>query len=100
MGVVYFDAEEEIEFEYKDNGTKAPKFWGDLKKEWEACKSTGDHNQSPIDICTKNVKPGAGSGDLIRDYKLADAELKNRGHDISVRLCMYTCHSFACYNAV
>ncbi|KAL8094793.1 alpha carbonic anhydrase 7-like [Apium graveolens] len=82
--IIAQELENEAEFGYKEKSKKAPKFWGELKKEWEACKAAGDHNQSPIDISNENVQLSAKSGDLIKDYKPADAELKNRGHDIAV----------------
>lgn len=59
--------------------------WGELKKEWEACKN--GEMQSPIDMSHERVriirKPEK------RHYKLCNATVKNRGHDISVSICLY-----------
>ncbi|XP_074354460.1 alpha carbonic anhydrase 7-like [Apium graveolens] len=82
--IVAQELEHESEFGYQDNSTKAPKFWGKLNKEWEACKAEGDHRQSPIDICDEKVITSLMYVNLIKDYKPADAQLKNRGHDIAV----------------
>lgn len=82
--IISQEVENEAEFEYKEKSKKAPKFWGDLEPEWEACKSAGDHNQSPIDISNENVQVVTKSGGLIRDYKPAHAEINNRGHDIAI----------------
>ncbi|KAK1389552.1 Carbonic anhydrase [Heracleum sosnowskyi] len=82
--IVAQEVENEAEFEYKEESKKAPKFWGELKKEWEACTVTGTQNQSPIDISDNNVLVSAEFGKLIKDYKPADAEIKNRGHDIMI----------------
>ncbi|KAF3624810.1 Alpha carbonic anhydrase 5 [Capsicum annuum] len=55
--------------------------WGELKKEWEACKN--GEMQSPIDMSHERVriirKPEK------RHYKLCNATVKNRGHDISLQ---------------
>lgn len=83
--VVRLDAEHEEEFEYKDHSPKAPKLWGELKKEWEACKALGNHTQSPIDISYEYVEVIPKSEDVITEYKSAEAEIRNRGHDIAVR---------------
>lgn len=76
-------AEDEREFEYIEGSEKGPKHWGELKEEWAACNN-GDL-QSPIDLSNQRVKVIPKLGDLKRNYKLCNATVKNRGHDISVR---------------
>ncbi|WOH06114.1 hypothetical protein DCAR_0625537 [Daucus carota subsp. sativus] len=82
--VIAQELEHEEEFEYKDHSPKAPKLWGELKKEWEACKALGNHTQSPIDISYEYVEVIPKSEDVITEYKSAEAEIRNRGHDIAV----------------
>ncbi|KAE9455718.1 hypothetical protein C3L33_12383, partial [Rhododendron williamsianum] len=59
-----------------------PQHWGDLKKEWAACKN--GEIQSPIDMSNQRVKIIQKSRELERNYKPANATVKNRGHDISI----------------
>nr|GMD41564.1 alpha carbonic anhydrase 7-like [Ipomoea batatas] len=73
--------EDEREFDYSEGSEKGPERWGDLKGEWEACKN--GEMQSPIDISHERVE-------FIRSfekrhYKPANATVKNRGHDISIK---------------
>ncbi|KAI6697962.1 hypothetical protein NL676_018081 [Syzygium grande] len=56
--------------------------WGELKKEWEACKK--GKMQSPIDLSSRRVKVIPKLGEIKRSYKPSNATLKNRGHDISL----------------
>jgi len=74
--------EDEREFDYGEKSKKGPKMWGKLKKEWEACNN--GEMQSPIDLSHERVriiqKPDK------RHYKLCNATVKNRGHDISVSI--------------
>ncbi|RVX11988.1 Alpha carbonic anhydrase 7 [Vitis vinifera] len=76
-------AEDEREFEYIEGSEKGPKHWGELKEEWAACNN-GDL-QSPIDLSNQRVKVIPKLGDLKRNYKLCNATVKNRGHDISLQ---------------
>ncbi|XP_031103087.1 alpha carbonic anhydrase 7-like [Ipomoea triloba] len=75
------EVEDEREFDYSEGSEKGPERWGDLKGEWEACKN--GEMQSPIDISHERVE-------FIRSfekrhYKPANATVKNRGHDISIK---------------
>ncbi|KAL2502713.1 Alpha carbonic anhydrase 7 [Forsythia ovata] len=75
------EVEDEREFDYAKGGEKGPKKWGDLKKEWAACKD--GKFQSPIDMSNERVR-------IIwnpekKNYKPFNATLRNRGHDISLR---------------
>lgn len=74
------EVEDEREFDYKEGGQKGPRMWGDLKKEWAACKN--GKIQSPIDMSNERV-------DVINKsekntYKPSNAVVTNRGHDISI----------------
>lgn len=75
-------SEDEREFDYLNASGKGPQHWGDLKKEWAACKN--GEIQSPIDMSSQRVKIIQKSRELERNYKPANATVKNRGHDISV----------------
>ncbi|EOY07966.1 Alpha carbonic anhydrase 7 isoform 2 [Theobroma cacao] len=77
------EVEDEREFDYLENSGKGPSQWGDLKKEWVACKNGG--LQSPIDMSSLRVKVINKSGELKKRYKPCHAIVKNRGHDISLQ---------------
>ncbi|XP_022767266.1 alpha carbonic anhydrase 7-like [Durio zibethinus] len=77
------EIEDEREFDYLENSGKGPSQWGDLKKEWAACKN-GDL-QSPIDMSSLRVTVIKKSGELKKRYKPCHAVVKNRGHDISLQ---------------
>ncbi|MFQ6660142.1 hypothetical protein Gotur_028761 [Gossypium turneri] len=77
------EVEDEREFDYNENSTKGPHHWGDLKKEWAACKTGA--MQSPIDLTNDRVKIVAKSVKLEKNYKPAESIIKNRGHDISLQ---------------
>ncbi|KAK8639096.1 hypothetical protein V6N13_137491 [Hibiscus sabdariffa] len=77
------NAEDEREFDYLESSEKGPKHWGELKKEWDACKK--GNIQSPIDMTSDRVKVLQKSEELQMTYKPAEAMLKNRGHDIAVK---------------
>lgn len=78
-----YAAEDEREFDYLEGSEMGPRHWGDIRKEWAACKN-GDM-QSPIDMSSQRVKSIPKLGELKRSYKPSNATIKNRGHDISVR---------------
>ena len=80
--VKIIDAEDESEFDYTRGSEKGPHRWGELKKEWEACKNGG--MQSPIDLANQRVKIVPRLGKLTRSCIPSNATIKNRGHDISV----------------
>ncbi|KAB2046502.1 hypothetical protein ES319_D01G239600v1 [Gossypium barbadense] len=77
------EVEDEREFDYNEKGEKGPHHWGDLKKEWAACKTGA--MQSPIDLTNDRVKIIAKSVNLEKNYKPAESIIKNRGHDISLQ---------------
>ncbi|XP_041027973.1 alpha carbonic anhydrase 7-like [Juglans microcarpa x Juglans regia] len=77
------EVEDEREFDYLEGSEMGPRHWGDIRKEWAACKN-GDM-QSPIDLSSRRVKLIPKLGELKRSYKLSNATIKNRGHDISVQ---------------
>ncbi|KAL4371455.1 hypothetical protein AHAS_Ahas06G0167500 [Arachis hypogaea] len=70
-------------YKYNEKSKEGPEHWGDLKKEWEACKN-GDM-QSPIDLSNKRVQVvPITSREMRMHYKPQRAILANRGHDIAV----------------
>lgn len=73
--------EDEREFEYDEDSDKGPSKWGDIKKEWAACKN--GKLQSPIDLSHERVR--IFQKVEKKSYIPANATVKNRGHDISVR---------------
>ncbi|KAI8569379.1 hypothetical protein RHMOL_Rhmol02G0274200 [Rhododendron molle] len=79
--VVAQEVEDEREFDYLNASGKGPLHWGDLKEEWAACKN--GEIQSPIDMSNQRMKIIQKSRQLERNYKPANATMKNRGHDIS-----------------
>lgn len=79
-----FGAEDEREFDYVKDSEKGPEHWGELKKEWAACKH--GKLQSPIDLSNKRVKVIPKLGDIKTNYRPSNATIKNRGHDIAVRI--------------
>lgn len=70
-----------MEFHYWEGHEKGPSKWGELKREWEACKN--GKMQSPIDISSYKVKI-IKNMDNKKVYKPSNSTIKNRGHDISV----------------
>ncbi|KAL8526155.1 hypothetical protein ACS0TY_015398 [Phlomoides rotata] len=75
------EVEDEREFDYAQNGGKGPRKWGEIKKEWAACNNGSI--QSPIDMSNERVK--IISRPEIRKYKVSNATVKNRGHDIQIQ---------------
>lgn len=75
-------AEDEREFDYLEGSNKGPSRWGELRKEWGACKK--GNLQSPIDMSSARVKVIPKMREVKRSYNPANATLINRGHDISV----------------
>ncbi|MED6220301.1 hypothetical protein PIB30_043572 [Stylosanthes scabra] len=69
-------------YRYNEKSKEGPEHWGDLKKEWEACKN-GDM-QSPIDLSHERVQVVPNSRDMKRHYKPQRAILVNRAHDVAV----------------
>lgn len=66
---------------------KGPGYWGELKKEWSACK----HGvmQSPIDLSCARVKIIPRCQQLYTDYFSSNATIINRGHDLAVNISLF-----------
>ncbi|KAK9289744.1 hypothetical protein L1049_007903 [Liquidambar formosana] len=77
------DTKDEREFDYFKRSEKGPQQWGELKKEWAACKN--GVMQSPIDLLHRRVTVIPKLGELWKSYKPCNASLKNRGHDIEIK---------------
>ena len=82
-----FGAEDEREFDYIEGSEKGPSHWGEIQKDWAACKNGS--MQSPIDLSNRRVKVIPQLGELEINYKPCNSTVKNRGHDILVRKHMY-----------
>lgn len=74
------EVDNEREFDYGKKSEKGPRKWGSMKKEWSAC-SNGTM-QSPVDMSNERVQ--IISRPEQRLYKVANATLMNRGHDIQI----------------
>ncbi|KAL7133490.1 hypothetical protein ABFS83_12G144200 [Erythranthe nasuta] len=74
------EVEDEREFDYSKKGEKGPRKWGEIKKEWGACNNGSF--QSPIDMSNERVI--IFSRPEKRNYRLTNATIKNRGHDIQI----------------
>ncbi|KAL4197103.1 hypothetical protein AMTRI_Chr04g186450 [Amborella trichopoda] len=77
--------EDEKEFDYVEGSEKGPKHWGEVHPEWAACRN--GEMQSPIELHQKGWR-FCQIWCLKREYKPAEAILKNRGHDIMVSLSL------------
>ncbi|CAN6723589.1 unnamed protein product [Malus baccata var. baccata] len=74
---------QEIEFDYREGSEKGPQHWGELKKEWTACKD--GKSQSPIDLMEDGAtKVIPTFRDLTMHHKPSGATLKNEGHYIAL----------------
>ncbi|KAK7392498.1 hypothetical protein VNO78_20939 [Psophocarpus tetragonolobus] len=73
---------DEREFDYIAGSEKGPRHWGDLRKEWAACKH--GNMQSPIDLSCARVKIIPRCPHLEAYYESCNATIINRGHDIAV----------------
>ncbi|GMJ14384.1 A. THALIANA ALPHA CARBONIC ANHYDRASE 4, alpha carbonic anhydrase 4 [Hibiscus trionum] len=67
-------------FNYDEGTLRGPSRWGTLKQKWENCSA--GREQSPIDIGT--VQVSSQLGDLQRNYRSAQAVLRNRTEDVAV----------------
>ncbi|XP_048423502.1 alpha carbonic anhydrase 4-like [Pyrus x bretschneideri] len=75
--------DQEIAFDYREGSEKGPEHWGELKREWAACKD--GRSQSPISLDeSRATKVIQSSRDLIVSYKPSDAILKNEGYYIAL----------------
>ncbi|KAH9625187.1 hypothetical protein KSS87_001872 [Heliosperma pusillum] len=77
------NTEDEREFNYVEGSGKGPEDWGDIKQEWEDCK-TGKL-QSPIDIFPVRVTVAPKWEEITKFYQIGNTLLKNRGHDIEIK---------------
>ncbi|KAG8483694.1 hypothetical protein CXB51_022488 [Gossypium anomalum] len=71
---------EDHEFNYDEGTGRGPSRWGTLKPEWRTCSD--GRKQSPIDIGT--VQVNSELGELQRNYRPAQAILRNRTADVAV----------------
>ncbi|KNA12335.1 hypothetical protein SOVF_126880 [Spinacia oleracea] len=76
------EVEDESEFNYIRGDVRGPENWGNIKDEWEKCK-TGKM-QSPIFIFPGLPERIPESDRVIRSYQTGQTTLKNRGHDIKL----------------
>lgn len=65
------------------DGKNGPAHWGELEKEFGACKLGKE--QSPIDISTKSIEK-AKLPEIKAAYKASAGELVNNGHTIQINL--------------
>ncbi|KAG8376618.1 hypothetical protein BUALT_Bualt09G0082200 [Buddleja alternifolia] len=72
--------EDEREFDYGKKSERGPRQWGKIKKEWSACNN--GNLQSPIDMSNERVR--IISRPEKRNYRTANATVRNRGHDIQI----------------
>ena len=73
---------------YNEKSANGPRYWGDLKEEWAACKI--GKIQSPIDLSTNGVEVIPKLGGLkYWNYKPQHATVSNRGHDVAVSTNIY-----------
>ena len=75
-------AEDESKFTYHEDTGKGPSKWGNMDPLWKACGN--GKLQSPIDLLNRRVQVIRNYNNLKRNYKPAQAFVKNRGHDIMV----------------
>ncbi|MBA0858639.1 hypothetical protein Goshw_029113, partial [Gossypium schwendimanii] len=68
------------EFNYDEETGRGPSRWGTLKPKWRTCND--GRKQSPIDIGT--VQVNSELGELQRNYRSAQAILRNRTEDVAV----------------
>ncbi|KAK6147068.1 hypothetical protein DH2020_017980 [Rehmannia glutinosa] len=76
------EVEDEREFDYLAKSEKGPRKWGEIRKEWAACNR--GTMQSPIDMSHERVRIISSKPDK-RIYKVCNATVRNRGHDIQIQ---------------
>ncbi|KAG2685523.1 hypothetical protein I3843_10G121900 [Carya illinoinensis] len=76
--------EDEGEFEYSKKSPRGPEHWGSLREEWAKCGNSTVRWQSPIDIVNSTVEAVSNGGQLMFNYKSANATVHNSGHDIEI----------------
>ncbi|KAL8479730.1 hypothetical protein ACS0TY_026602 [Phlomoides rotata] len=72
-------SDDETSYSYVIGAPNGPYNWSNLNPNWTRC-GTG-RTQSPINIVNLTI---SSRGNLIRRYRPAPAQIKNRGHDIEV----------------
>ncbi|KAG2685521.1 hypothetical protein I3760_10G129000 [Carya illinoinensis] len=77
--------EDEGEFEYSKKSPRGPEHWGSLREEWAKCGNSTVRWQSPIDIVNSTVEAVSNGGQLMFNYKSANATVHNSGHDIEFK---------------
>ncbi|EYU41598.1 hypothetical protein ABFS82_10G043300 [Erythranthe guttata] len=75
------EVEDEREFDYAEKGEKGPRKWGHIKEEWAACNN--GTMQSPVDMSNARVR--IISKPEKRIYRVSNATVRNRGHDIQIQ---------------
>ncbi|CAO2819908.1 unnamed protein product [Amaranthus hypochondriacus] len=80
--IVAQELENESEFNYNLLSTKGPLNWGNIKPDFEKCK-TG-RRQSPIILYRMPPQAVPESENLTRFYQPGEATLKNTGHSIEL----------------
>ncbi|KAK3043038.1 hypothetical protein RJ639_002606 [Escallonia herrerae] len=78
------ETEDEREFDYAQGGEKGPGRWGEMKKEWAACKN--GELQSPIDMSNERVEIIRGPEKLKRNYKPCNATVQWTGDAGSIQI--------------
>ncbi|XP_078180234.1 alpha carbonic anhydrase 7-like [Carex rostrata] len=78
------EVEDEHEFSYELGAENGPEHWGEINVTWTKC-GTG-HQQSPVDLLNERVQVNPYMGRLLRSYQPANATMKNRGHDVELKL--------------
>lgn len=81
--VISQEVEDTSGFDYVAGSLKGPDRWGTLRPDWSTC-SNGTM-QSPIDLLDQRVQIVTKPERLTRNYKAANATLKNRGHDMMMK---------------
>ncbi|XP_050242499.1 alpha carbonic anhydrase 4-like [Quercus robur] len=76
------EVEDESPFAYLEDTGNGPTKWGNIDPLWKACGN--GKLQSPIDLLNRRVQVIRNHNNLKRNYKPAQAFVKNRGHDIMV----------------
>ncbi|KAK1291097.1 Bifunctional monodehydroascorbate reductase and carbonic anhydrase nectarin-3 [Acorus calamus] len=74
------EVEDETEFSYIEGSWNGPERWGYLNENWTMCRD--GKMQSPIDLW--DAQPNPFLDGLYMNYRIANATIENRGHDIKV----------------
>ncbi|CAO2207084.1 unnamed protein product [Urochloa humidicola] len=77
------ETEDESEFSYIPGSPNGPDHWGEIKAAWATCSN--GRTQSPIDLSVDRSNPDRSLGYLDYSYRLVEASIVNRGHDIMLR---------------